>query len=88
MNLETLLLRKNSLININRTYIFAFVFNTYIKNSTISAIKNVRYTSIYTNLFAINKNNNNKKEAISFCTIALITSIIKKYRNCILNLTS
>jgi len=80
-----LLLYKDFLVNINRTCVFAFVFNICIKNFIISAIKNIRYALIYTNLFVASKNNNNKKEAISFCAIVLITSIIKKYKNCILN---
>jgi len=82
------LFRKDFLVNISKTCVFAFVFNVYIKNFIISAIKNVRYALVYIDLFVANKNNNNKKEAIFFCAIALITSIIKKYRNCILNLAS
>jgi len=82
-----LLLGKNSFVNISRTcvFVFVFVFNNCTKSSTISTIKNMRYTLIYIDFFAINKNNNNKKEAIFFCAIALITSIIKKCKNCILN---
>jgi len=36
--------------------------------------------------FAANKDNNNKKKVIFFGAIALITSIIKKYKNYISNL--
>jgi hypothetical protein len=83
-----LLLYKNLLVNINRICVFAFVFNIYIKNSIISAIKNIKYILIYTNLFATSKDNINKKEAVSFYIIAFITSTIKKYRNYTLNLAS
>jgi len=85
INFETLLLCKKNLDNIIKTCVFALVFNVYIKNFTISAIKNIKCVSIYVNFFATNENDNNKKEAIFFCAIALITSIIKKYKNCILN---
>jgi len=91
INLKTLLLCKNLFVNISRTCIFAFVFNIFIKNSTINTIKNIKNIKnilIYINLFVASKNNNNKKEVISFCAIAFITSIIKKYRDCILNLAS
>ncbi len=83
-----MLLYKDFLININKTCVFAFDFNIYTKNSIINAIKNVKYALIYANLFIANKDDNSKKEVISFCTIALITSIIKKYINRILNLSS
>jgi len=83
-----LLLYKNSFVNINRTCVFIFVFNIYIKNSIINTIKNVKYILTYVDFFATNKNNSSKKEAISFCAIAFIISIIKKYRNYILNLAS
>jgi len=79
-----LLLSKNSFVNISRTCVFALVFNTYTKDFTISAIKNIKCASTYINNFIVNKDNNNKKEAISFCVIAFITSIIKKCRDCIL----
>ncbi len=88
ISFETLLLRKNSFVNISKTCVFALVFNIYTKSSTFSAIKNVKCASIYIDLFATNKDNNNKKEAISFYVIALIISIIKKYRDCILNFAS
>jgi hypothetical protein len=85
INSKTLLLCKKKFVNINRTCVFTFIFNIYTKSSNISAIKNIRYALIYINS---NKDNNNKKEVISFCAITLITSIIRKYRDCILNLTS
>jgi len=72
----------------SKSCVFALVFNACTKSSTISAIKNLKYTLIYIDLFATNINSKNKKETISFCAIALITSIIKKYRNCISNLMS
>jgi hypothetical protein len=81
-----LLLCKDSFVNISKTCVFALVFNIYTKSSTINAIKNIRFILIYINFFATNKDNNNKKEVISFCAIAFITSITKKYKDCILNL--
>ena len=80
--------QRSHYINISRTCIFAFVSNIYTKNSTFSAIKNIRYTLIYTNFFVASKDNNNKKEVVSFYVVAFITSTIKKYRNCISNLVS
>jgi len=81
-----LLLYRDFLVNINRICVFALVFNIYTKSSTISAIKNIKYILIHIYFFVASKNNNNKKEAISFCAIALITSIIKKYKDCTSNL--
>jgi len=88
ISFETLLLRKNSFVNISKTCVFAFIFNVCIKSSTISAIKNVRCASIYIDFFATNEDNNNKKKAISFCVVALVISIIKKCKDYILNLAS
>jgi len=62
---------KNSLININEICVFALVFNTCIKDSTISAIKNIKYALIYINLFATNKDNNNKKKQFLFAQLLL-----------------
>ncbi len=80
-----MLLYKNFLVNISKTCIFVFVFNIYTKSSTINTIKNIKNIIIYVNLFVANKNNNSKKKVISFCSIAFITSIIKKYKDFILN---
>jgi hypothetical protein len=39
INSKTLLFRKNSLVNISRTCVFVFVFNTCIKSSLLAQLR-------------------------------------------------